>query len=68
MYHEHPQINLNVKVANTANMAEEVLDKQLHLALIEGPVPTKPPTSSSRTSGTTSWSSSWASTIPGASF
>ena len=30
MYHEHPQINLNVKVANTANMAEEVLDKQLH--------------------------------------
>ena len=42
MYHEHPQINLNVKVANTANMAEEVLDKQLHLALIEGPVPTNP--------------------------
>ncbi len=38
LYHDFPQIKLSVKTANTASIAEDVLDKQLHLGLIEGPI------------------------------
>ncbi|MDR2492414.1 MAG: LysR family transcriptional regulator [Coriobacteriales bacterium] len=35
----HSEIDFNAKIANTQVMVQEILEKRLHIALVEGPVP-----------------------------
>lgn len=38
LYHMRPDIDFKVKIANTEVIAQDVLEKQVHIGLIEGPV------------------------------
>lgn len=39
LYKKHPDVNFKVKIANTESISKDVLEKKLHIGLIEGPVP-----------------------------
>ncbi len=39
LYKTHPDVDFKVKIANTESISQDVLEKKLHIGLIEGPVP-----------------------------
>jgi LysR family transcriptional regulator, transcriptional activator of the cysJI operon len=39
LYKERPDVDFKVKIANTESICQDVLDKRIHVGLIEGPVP-----------------------------
>lgn len=39
LYRECPDIDFKVKIANTVSIDQDVLEKRIHIGLIEGPVP-----------------------------
>ena len=39
LYKTHPDIDFKVKIANTESISQDVLEKKIHIGLIEGPVP-----------------------------
>ena len=39
LYKTHPDVDFKVKIANTESISHDVLEKKLHIGLIEGPVP-----------------------------
>ncbi len=39
LYKMHPDVDFKVKIANTESISQDVLEKKLHIGLIEGPVP-----------------------------
>lgn len=39
LYKERPDIDFKAKIANTESIAQDVLEKRIHIGLIEGPVP-----------------------------
>lgn len=38
LYNTHPDVDFKVKIANTESISQDVLEKKLHIGLIEGPV------------------------------
>ena len=39
LYKTHPDVDFKVKIANTESISQDVLEKKMHIGLIEGPVP-----------------------------
>ncbi|OLN33646.1 LysR family transcriptional regulator [Desulfosporosinus metallidurans] len=39
LYKTHPDVDFKVKIANTESITQDVLEKKIHIGLIEGPVP-----------------------------
>jgi len=39
LYKAHPDVDFKVKIANTESISQDVLEKKLHIGLIEGPAP-----------------------------
>ncbi|MDR3540839.1 MAG: LysR family transcriptional regulator [Desulfosporosinus sp.] len=39
LYKTHPDVDFKVKIANTESISQDVLEKKIHIGLIEGPVP-----------------------------
>lgn len=39
LYQNRPDIDFKVKIANTESISQDVLEKRIHIGLIEGPVP-----------------------------
>ena len=39
LYKTNPDVDFKVKIANTESISQDVLEKKLHIGLIEGPVP-----------------------------
>ncbi|MDQ7094961.1 LysR family transcriptional regulator [Desulfosporosinus sp. PR] len=39
LYRNHPDVDFKVKIANTDSISQDVLEKKIHIGLIEGPVP-----------------------------
>ncbi|HBP66472.1 MAG TPA: LysR family transcriptional regulator, partial [Desulfosporosinus sp.] len=39
LYKTHPDVDFKVKIANTESISQDVLEKKLHIGLIEGPAP-----------------------------
>lgn len=39
LYKTHPDVDFKVKIANTEQISQDVLEKKIHIGLIEGPVP-----------------------------
>ena len=39
LYKTHPDVDFKVKIANTDSITQDVLEKKIHIGLIEGPVP-----------------------------
>jgi DNA-binding transcriptional LysR family regulator len=39
LYKNHPDVDFKVKIANTESISQDVLEKKMHIGLIEGPVP-----------------------------
>ena len=39
LYKTHPDVDFKVKIANTELISQDVLEKKIHIGLIEGPVP-----------------------------
>ena len=39
LYKTHPNVDFKVKIANTESISQDVLEKKMHIGLIEGPVP-----------------------------
>ncbi|MDR3543456.1 MAG: LysR family transcriptional regulator [Desulfosporosinus sp.] len=39
MYKTHPDVTFKVKIANTESISKDVLERKIHIGLIEGPVP-----------------------------
>lgn len=38
LYKNHPDVDFKVKIANTESISQDVLEKKIHIGLIEGPV------------------------------
>jgi DNA-binding transcriptional LysR family regulator len=38
LYRTHPDVDFKVKIANTESISQDVLEKKIHIGLIEGPV------------------------------
>jgi len=39
LYKKHPDVDFKVKIANTESISQDVLEKKIHIGLIEGPGP-----------------------------
>lgn len=39
LYRNHPDVDFKVKIANTESISQDVLEKKIHIGLIEGPFP-----------------------------
>ena len=39
LYKTHPGVDFKVKIANTDSITQDILEKKMHIGLIEGPVP-----------------------------
>jgi DNA-binding transcriptional LysR family regulator len=39
LHETHPAVDFKVKIANTESISQDVLEKQIHIGLIEGPAP-----------------------------
>lgn len=39
LFKMHPDVDFKVKIANTESISQDVLEKKIHIGLIEGPVP-----------------------------
>jgi len=39
LYKAHPDVDFKVKIANTESISQDVLEKKMHIGLIEGPAP-----------------------------
>ncbi|TGE32424.1 LysR family transcriptional regulator [Desulfosporosinus sp. Sb-LF] len=39
LFKTHPDVDFKVKIANTESISQDVLEKKMHIGLIEGPVP-----------------------------
>ena len=39
LYKTHPDVDFKVKIANTESISQDVLEKKMHIGLIEGPAP-----------------------------